>query len=254
MAYPPAPQYPQQPSPQGPKTRPATVTAVVWTQFITAALLVVTAIGMFAVMSSVEDLVVEELLSDPSLQDQGVTADDVGPLITLLFAVVAGVYVLFAIFYLVVGLLNNKGIRAGRILSWILSGIGLLCCGIGGVIGQVSNSMTASVNGTEYQDEMTQAVEDATPGWVTVLDWITLLMFIIGSLAIIILLAMPASNEYFRKEEPPMGPYMGQPPYGQQPGQPPYGGPQQPGQPPYGGPQQPGQQPPGSEPPAPPQQ
>ncbi len=43
----------------------------------------------------------------------------------------AGVFVIFAACYVVLGLLNNKGKRPARILSWILSGIGLLCCGTG---------------------------------------------------------------------------------------------------------------------------
>jgi len=235
MAYPPAPQYPQEPQPpSGPRTRPGSVAAVVWTQFLTAALLVVTAIAMFVAQSAVKDVTLEEVRNDPSFEGSGVTADDVGTFITITFAVVAGVYLLFAIFYVILGLLNSKGKRAARVLSWILSGIALLCCGIGGLIGQVG-SATYSMNGTEYQDEMTQAIEDATPGWVAALDWITLLAFIVGSLLIIILLAVPASNEFFRKEEPPVGPYPGQPPYGGQPGQPPYGQqPPPPGQPPYG--------------------
>jgi hypothetical protein len=233
MAYPPAPEYPQQP-PSGPRVKPTSVTAVVWTQFITAALLVITGIGMFAVQSAIQDVVLDEVASDPSLEGSGITADDVSSLVTVTFALVAGVYILFAVFYVILGILNNKGNRAGRILSWILSGIALACCGIGGLIGQVGQA-TYTVNGTEYQDEMTQAVEDATPSWVTVLDWATLLAFIVGSLLIIILLAVPASNEFFRKDEPPAGPYPGQPPYGQQP--------PQPGQPPYG-----------QQPPSPPQQ
>ncbi|MCD0446122.1 hypothetical protein LO763_21145 [Glycomyces sp. A-F 0318] len=233
MAYPPAPQYPQQPPPSGPKAKPTAVVAVVWTQFITAALLVITGIGMFAVQSAVKDIVLDEVMTDPSLEGSGITVDDVSTLITVTFALVAAVYLLFAVFYIVLGILNNKGSRAARILSWILSGIALACCGIGGLIGQVGQA-TYTVNGTEYQDEMTQAIEDATPGWVTVLDWATLLAFIVGSLVIIVLLAVPASNEFFRKDEPPMGPYPGQPPYGQQP---------PPGQPPYG-----------QQPPAPPQQ
>jgi MFS family permease len=251
MAYPPAPQYPQAPPPppSGPKTKPGSVTAVVWTQFLTAALLLVTAIAMFAVQSSVKDIVSDELLNDPAMSDAGLTADDIGTLMTVTFAAVAGIYILFAIFYLILGLLVNKGNRAGRIMSWILSGIGLACCGIGGLIGQVG-SMTTTVNGQEYEDEMTQAIEDATPGWVAALDWITLIMFIVGSLVIIILLAVPASNAFFRKEDAPMGPYQGQPPYGQPPqpgpGQPPYG--QQPPQPPQPGP---GQPPYGQGPPAP---
>lgn len=240
MAYPPAPQYPQSPPP-GPRPRPTSVTAVVWTQILTAALLVLTAISMFAMSGAVEEVVVEEMLNDPSMAESGLTSDDIGTLMTLTFAAVAGVYIIFAVFYVVLALLVNKGKRPARVLSWILAGIGLLCCGVGGLIGQLG-SMTTTVNGQEYEDEMTQAIEDATPGWLTTLEWITILMFIVGSLVIIILLAVPSSNEFFRKEEAPMGPYMGQPPYGQQPpgGQPPYGqqppGPQQPGpgQPPYG--------------------
>jgi hypothetical protein len=219
----------------------------VWTQILTAVMLVASGIAMFSVMSAVEDTVTEQLLSDPELADSGLTADNLSSLMTLTFTLIAGVYVVMAVFYLILALLVNKGKRPARILSWILSGIGLLCCGIGGLIGQVG-SMTANVNGQEYQDEATQAIEDATPAWVTAIDWITLILLIVGSLVIIILLAVPASNEFFRKDEPPMGPYMGQPPYGQQP--PP--GPQQPGpgQPPYG--QQP---PPGpQQPPGPPQQ
>jgi hypothetical protein len=248
MAYPPAPQYPQSPPP-GPKTRPAVVTAVVWTQIITAVLLVASGIAMFSVMSSVEDTVKDQLLSDPDLAKSGLTDDNVSSLITFTFALIAGVYVVMAIFYVVLALLVNKGNRAGRILSWVLSGIGLLCCGIGGLIGQVG-SMTANVNGQEYQDEATQAIEDATPTWVTAIDWATLIVLIVGSLLIIILLAVPAANDFFRKEEQPMGPYMGQPPYGQQPGQP-----GQPGQPPYGQqPPQSGEPPYGQQPPGPPQQ
>lgn len=229
MAFPPAPQYPQSPPP-APRTRPTSVTAVVWTQILTAVLLVVSGIAMFSVMKAVEDTVTDQLLSDPELAESGLTADNVSQLITFTFALIAGVYVVMAVFYLVLALLVNKGKRPARILSWILSGIGLLCCGIGGVVGQLG-SMTSNVNGQEYNDEATQAVEEATPGWVNVIDWATLIVLIVGSLLIIILLAVPASNDFFRKEEPPMGPYMGQPPYGQQPPQPGQPGP---GQPPYG--------------------
>lgn len=230
MAYPPAPQYPQSPPP-GPRTRPGSVTAVVWTQILTAALLVISGIALFATMSSVEDTVTQELMNDPELADSGLTVDNLSSIMTFTFALIAGVYVVMAVFYVVLALLVNKGKRPARILSWILSGIGLLCCGIGGIIGQLG-SMTTSVNGQEYEDEATQAIEEATPAWVNAVDWITLIVLIVGSLLIIILLAVPASNEFFRKDEAPMGPYPGQPPYGQ-PGQP---GPGQPGpgQPPYG--------------------
>ncbi|GAB3236145.1 hypothetical protein GCM10027447_34270 [Glycomyces halotolerans] len=199
------------------------MTVAVWTQFLTAAVIVLTAIGMFAVQGAVEDEIASQLANDPAFEGSGITADDASTLVTVTFAAVAVVYIIFAAFYVVLGLLNNRGNRPARILSWILSGIALACCGFGGLIGQVG-STTLTVNETEYEDQMTQAVEEATPMWVTTLEWISLLLFIVGSLLIIILLALPASNDFFRKEEPQQqfpgqGPYPGQqpPPYGQQP-------------------------------------
>lgn len=242
MAYGQPPQYPQQnplPGP-GPKPRPGTVTLAVWLQFLTAALLVLTAISMFAVSSAVEDAAADEILNDPAFEGSGLTRDDISTMVTVLFALVAAIYIIFAVFYLVLGLLNNKGKRPARILSWILSGIGLLCCGLGGIVNQIG-STTMSMGSTDYDDDTTQALQDATPGWVTALEWATILMLLLGSLVIIIALAMPPSNDFFRKEKP-------QPPYPGGPGQPPYPG--GPGQPPY-----PGQQPPpGPGQPPPPQQ
>ncbi|HEU5128914.1 MAG TPA: hypothetical protein VFU12_13070 [Glycomyces sp.] len=263
MAYAPPPQYPPQPmQPQGSGQRPMTVTIAVWIMFLTALALVVTAIAQFAVQGTVKDTVEEQLRSDPALADAGITASDVSTLVSVVFAGIAVVYIVFAVFYVVLGLLDNAGKRPARILTWILAGISLACCGLGGLIGQLgSGSATYTVNGEEYDDELTKAIEEATPTWVTALEWISLLLFILGSLAIIILLAMPDSNAFFRKAEPQQGFYPGQTPYGQppQPGQPPYG--QQPygqqpppgsGQPPYG--QQPpgqGQSPYGQQPPGP---
>ncbi|THV43623.1 hypothetical protein [Glycomyces buryatensis] len=246
MAYPPAPPYPQQPQPSGPRTRPGVVTAVVWTQFITAAALILTGIGFFAVKGAVQDELVDAIQSDPELA--GASTDMVDGIITATFVILAGVYIVGAVFYIVLGLLNNKGKRPARILSWVQSGIALACCGLGGLIGKLSGggttSFTYEANGDDYSDELNDAVLEATPAWVTALDWISVLLFTIGSLVIIILLAVPAANEFFRKDEPGMMPPYGQPPYGQPPygpGQPPAG----PGQPPYG------QQPPGpGQPPA----
>lgn len=233
MAYGQPPQYPPQPMPQqGPRPRPSSVTTVVWIQFVTAAVLVATAISLFSVQGAVRDAMDEEIRRDPELS--GVDSEMIDGIITISFVVIAGIYIVFAVFYVVLGLLNNQGKRPARILSWILSGIGLLCCGLGGLIGQIGTAVY-SVNDTEFNDEVTQAAEDATPLWVTTLEWISIFLFVVGSLLIVILLAVPSSNDFFRKEQP-MPPYPGQPPYGQQP----------PGQ------QPPGQQPPDSEqPPSP---
>lgn len=262
MAYAPPPQYPPQPmQPQGSGQRPMTVTIAVGIMFLTALALVATAIAQFAVQGTVRDTVEDQLRSDPALADAGITAGDVSTLVSIVFVGIAVVYIVFAAFYVVLGLLDNAGKRPARILTWILAGIALACCGLGGLINQLgSGSATYTVNGEEYDDELTKAIEEATPGWVTALEWISLLLFILGSLAIIILLAMPDSNAFFRKVEQHQGFYPGQTPYGQppHPGQAPYGQqpygqqPPGPGQSPYGQqPPGPGQQPYGQQPPSP---
>jgi hypothetical protein len=108
----------------------------------------------------------------------------------------------------------------------------LVCCGPLTLLNEVGNSTQLSSGGTELDAEMTKSILDAIPAWATAAAWIAIVFLFLGSLLVVILLAVPASNEYFRKEAPPMGPYTGQPPYGQQPpgGQPPYG--QQPPPPP----------------------
>lgn len=214
-----------------------TVTIAVWTMYVTALVLIATAIAQFVVKGMVEDTVEDQLRSDPALAGTGITASDVSTLVTFVFVAVAVVYLLFAAFYVVLGVLDNAGKRPARILTWILAGIALACCGFGGLINQ-GGGTTYTVNDQQYDDELTKALADATPTWVGALEWASLLLFIGGSLVIIILLALPASNEFFRKEVQPQSFYPGQPPYGQPPypGQPPYGqGPSGPGHPPQPG-------------------
>lgn len=214
-----------------------TVTIAVWTMYVTALVLIATAIAQFVVKGMVEDTVEDQLRSDPALAGTGITASDVSTLVTFVFVAVAVVYLLFAAFYVVLGVLDNAGKRPARILTWILAGIALACCGFGGLINQIGGT-TYTVNDQQYDDELTKALADATPTWVGALEWASLLLFIGGSLVIIILLALPASNEFFRKEVQPQSFYPGQPPYGQPPypGQPPYSqGPSGPGHPPQPG-------------------
>jgi hypothetical protein len=274
MSYPPAPQY-QQPAPQGPRTRPTVVTAAVWIQFATAAVLIASAIASLTTVDVVVEATMRALESDPSLSDAGTDMSTFEDFIRIGAYVGVAVYVVFAVFYVVLGLLNNRGNRPGRVLSWVLSGIALFCCGLGQLIGLGMQGMTTGSGSEQYNDEMMQAIEDATPMWAAVLNWVSLFMFIAGSLAVIILLAMPAANEFFRKDESPMGPYPYGQPYGAQPGQAPGSagpeGQQPPGaEPPQGGAsptghapgaegpegRQPGSEepPPGQQPPAPPQQ
>lgn len=185
------------------------------------------------------------------------------------FAVV--INLLFAAGLAILGIFNNRGRNGARITTWILGGIALCCSGFGLAGTALTNSMdlgsstTTGAAAGPSPDEVQAALDRALPSWYqpvsTILSVITLLC-ILGA---IILLALPASNAFFRK--PAAGgwdpnqqmPYPGQPGYPQpgqpqQPGYPTYPPAGSPGVPPYPGqsPQPPqGQQPPQA-PPSPP--
>jgi hypothetical protein len=112
-------------------------------------------------------------------------------------AVIAG---LFAIGNLVLGLLVRKGKNPARIVTWVFSGIAVLCygCSLG------SRSLTSSLNGlgsTPESEAMQKRMTDVVPGWQTTVSMITVIILLLAFLAVIILLALPASNEFFRKEQ-----------------------------------------------------
>jgi hypothetical protein len=146
---------------------------------------------------------------------------------------------LFAVGYAVLGLFVNRGKNPARIVSWVVLGIGLCCNGIGLVSTAASGMFTgggADTGSSIDPDELQRRMDAAIPGWANAVTYILLAISIIAALAAIILLALPAANEYFRKVEPaweppvPGGTYPapgGTYPAPGQPGQP--GDPNQPG-------------------------
>ncbi|GAB4003467.1 hypothetical protein GCM10029992_45260 [Glycomyces albus] len=51
-------------------------------------------------------------------------------------------------------------------------------------------------------EPLVDAALDAFPAWSSVIDWAVLLLATLGSVLVIILLAVPSSNQFFRKDEP----------------------------------------------------
>lgn len=180
--------------------RPPAVTIAAWTQLLTAIILVATAVTGFAVKSALEDEILREVMTDPESPASQMAADSLRSVFMLSAIIHAVVNLIFAGLYFAFGMVNLKGSRVGRIRSWVLAGIGLLCCGLGGLGGVISD-LPMTANGAEE----TQSLRDAMPVWLTVTDWISAFTFIVGSLLIIILLALPSSNDYFRKG--PMAPF-----------------------------------------------
>lgn len=253
---------PANPTPPAPPARPATVTISSYLLYLTALMFVLIAVaGLAAVGASGE--VLADLYAGTELEgteDFATVGGIVGAVVELLLA--AGLVVL--------AVLNNGGRNVSRIITWVLGGLGILCCFVPGLAGTALNSMVSGVGGTGTANvpdpqEVQRRIDEAVPGWTGPLSLTATIIGLLALLAAVILLALPASNDYFRQPaagwEPPLPgtpypgqqpPYPGQPypaqPYPGQPypgQQPPYPGQPQAGQP-YPGQPYPGQQPPQS--------
>jgi hypothetical protein len=143
---------------------------------------------------------------------------------TLVAAIIGG---LFAIAYIVLAIFNNRGKNASRIVTWVLGGIGV-CCGALGLVGAAaSNSFNFNRSDRNLPDpaDVQRQINDALPSWYRPVTITLGVVALLAVLAVIILLALPPSNEFFRKPQ-----QVWQPPeYPQGGGYPPPGGYQQPG-------------------------
>jgi hypothetical protein len=168
--------------------------------------------------------------------------------VAVVTAVVIGVIqILLAAGLAVLGLLDSRGKNPARIITWVVGGIGLCCTGANlsgnALAGQMETG--GSTAGGPSQADVQNALNDALPSWYSPVNITITVISLIALLSAIILLALPASNAFFRK--PATGfdaaaPYPGQSYPAQQPGQPGYPQAPYPGQPgPYGQQGQPGQ-------------
>jgi len=236
-----APGYP----PPAPKTRPAVVTVASYLLYLVAVFEVINAILVFATLNTVKDAV-NDLYANTSLSNDG------GTVIAVAYSIGAGINVLFAVGFLILGLFNGRGKNGARITTWVVGGISLCCVGAGLGSSALTGSLRDGANRTgPTQSQIQSRLADALPSWYTPVTTTITVLTLVAILTVIILLALPASSDFFRKPAPgwegavayPGYPVPGQPGYppqqAQQPGYPP----QQPGYPaqqPGYPPQQPG--------------
>jgi hypothetical protein len=110
--------------------------------------------------------------------------------------------VFIAVGAIVLGVLVGKGKNPARIVTWVLAGIGTLCTGCGLASNAISGSLTSSMQqANPDQAELSKQIQDAIPSWMTTVSTVTNVLVLICLLLVIILLALPASNDFFRKEQ-----------------------------------------------------
>lgn len=222
-----------------PKRRPSVVTAAVALLYLVAALQLV-AIALSATsLGPIRDVYQDEY-AGTELEDVMATSVTIGIVVGLV------VSVLFAAVFVVLAMLDGRGKNPARIVTWVIGGIGVLCYGCTVASSGLSGAFTGfgadtNQSGLPDPDEVARRVEAAIPSWQGTVSLINSVILLVALVAVIILLALPASNAFFRKESevwvPPTQWPAGGPPGGA-PGA--TGYPDYPGTPPPGSPGAPG--------------
>ncbi|SCL38316.1 hypothetical protein GA0074692_4971 [Micromonospora pallida] len=244
------------------RVRPGSVTISSYLLILVAGIQVINLILTLATLGETRR-VLEDAYADSSVNGMDAIAD---------FAIVAAVgsgliTLLMAVGLVVLAVLNNRGKNGARITTWVLGGI-LLCCSGGSLVSGAVGSFSGPVGGSSAdmpsQEEIARRLEDALPSWYTPVSTLVNLVAVLALIAALVLLALPASNQFFRKPQPawepslpgaypgyPTGtpgypthgqpgyPTSGQPGYPAAPGYPPHGQPgypPAPGYPPHGQP------------------
>ncbi|MEU8078100.1 hypothetical protein AB0B31_21890 [Catellatospora citrea] len=200
MSYTPPPSGYLVPAAPGSGPRPSTVSVSALLLYVISAVLVISsAISVYTFASMPEGLIEDiyrDAGMDANLAETSATAAMIGSYAG------AGVYVLLAVLFVVLGLFVGRGKQWARITTWVLAGIGLCCVGFGLAFQSVGSSFGASNTGGIDQTEVTERLADAMPAWSTTVSTLLSVVLLLSMLAVIIMLALPPSNAYFRKPAP----------------------------------------------------
>ncbi|MGI5212441.1 hypothetical protein [Plantactinospora sp. CA-290183] len=227
---------PANPAAPAARQRPGSVTVSSYLLYLVAILLVVIGIAALATIGVTSEVLREAYAGT---EVEGAETFAVGVIV-----VSAVVQFLFAAGFVVLALLNNRGNNVTRIITWVLAGLALCCTGLGLAGNAFSGMGTGAGSGANLPDpqDIQRRLTDEMPSWVEPVSNVCSVLALLALLAAIILLALPASNEFFRKPQPgweppvpgaaypgyPQATAGGEPGYPSAPGYP--SGPDQPGQ------------------------
>jgi hypothetical protein len=217
---------PQQPGAAPTRVRPSTVTVSSYLLFAAAALIAVEGIVSLSTAGATAQVYREAYAGTQAAGSEGfvVAATIVGAVLNLLVA--AGLVVL--------ALLNNRGKNPARVVTWVVGGL-TVCCSSIGLIGTAafSNLSLPTEPGMPSQAELQRRLEDALPGWAGPVTMVVGILALVALLGALLLLALPASNAFFRKPAPqtwdPLAGGYAYPAGQAYPGYPPASGPGYPG-------------------------
>lgn len=119
--------------------------------------------------------------------------------------------VIIAVAFAIFAYYNLRGRQGIRIATWVVGGLAVLCYGCGTVGASLGTKLSTGTDQDPQIKAATQHVADSLPNWATTAGTVVDGLLFICLLLVIVLLAVPASNAYFRKPEPPALSYPGFP-------------------------------------------
>lgn len=188
------------------KSRPGVVTAAVYLMWSVVALNIVGLLLRLVPTPELDRALDDFYERNPELDSQAATV--IGNIGSAAFTIViAAVFAVLAVFV-------GRGKQPARIVTWVIGGVLALCQGCG-LIGSLAapalleNVASGGDPNTELAVEEARLILENTPAWLNVTSTALSVLALLAVLAVVILLALPRANDFFRKEEevwvPPTG-------------------------------------------------
>jgi hypothetical protein len=144
------------------------------------------------------DRAIEDFNRDhPNFTEENQAVFAIGGIISVVFAAV------FAIGLGVLAIFLRRGSQPARIVTWVLGGLLAFCqvCGLAGTAISPSLSSNTQDGASSDLEEFGKLVQEHTPAWLTAASLALSAIALLALIAAIILLSLPASNDFFRKEQ-----------------------------------------------------
>lgn len=179
----------------GPPTRPSIVTAAAYLMIAVGVLIVINAVIGISTLSTTLDATKKAYAGVTNADSYTSIAQGIGIASAIFNILIAAGFVILAMF-------NLRGANPARIVTWVLAGLAVLCfgCGLAGTAasGAFTSGSSATTNGVDLKAAAKQ-VQDALPSWVQPVQLTVLVLSLLSAILVIILLALPAANEFFRR-------------------------------------------------------
>ena len=188
--------------PQPARVRPATVSTANLLLLVVAALYLIGFLINISVIGTMTEVFRAEFA--------GTEAEGTESVVSAFIIGASMINLLFAAGFIVLALLNNRGKNPARIVTWVVGAIALCCNGLG-LVGQGLGTM-GTTGGEIDADQLDRRLTEALPSWFDAANLAVIVVTLLGLLVALILLALPASNEFFRRPEPNFEPPPNYPP------------------------------------------